>query len=88
MADPDFMKEYLRDAFMDSALDLGRSRKYLEGFVRMFAGEMEAIIAVEQATYIDKVDQIELLKIAKPSAESAVHYQAWNDRILRPARKS
>lgn len=87
MADPDFMKEYLRDAFMNGALDLGRDRKYLEGFVRMFAGEMEAIIAVEQAAYLEDTEQIELLKIARPSRESADHYRAWNARILRPARK-
>ena len=74
-------KEFLRDAFMTGALDLGSDRKFLEGFLRIFAGEMEALIAINQARYLGREGQLELLPLAEPSAEAFSHYKTWAARI-------
>lgn len=87
MTDPDVMKEFLRDAFMSGALDLGRDRKYLEGFVRIFAGEMEALVAVSQATWLDLDEKRKLLETAKITRESAGHFRSWSDRIAAMSRQ-
>lgn len=87
MVDPDVMKEYLRDAFMDGALDLGGDRKFLEGFIRIFAGEMESIIAIDHATYLSRKERAEMLKLARPTRECASHFEAWRARISGPSRK-
>lgn len=88
MTDPDVVKEYLRDAFMEGALDLGRDRKFLAGFVRIFAGEMESIIAIDHAIYLTREEQSELMKLAQPTRECANQFETWRARIHRPARKS
>lgn len=82
MADAEFMKEYLRRAFHEGALDLGRDRETLEGFLRIFAGEMETIIAIDHAGfYLSEEEQKNLIKIAIPTARSVREYRAWADRI-------
>lgn len=80
-ADAELIKEYLRDAFMDGALDLGRARKFLEGFLRIFAGEMEAIIALQHATYLEPEEATRLAKIAKNTKQSVDHFSVWAGRI-------
>lgn len=84
MGDPELMREFIRDAFHDGALDLGAGpdRKYLEGFVRLFAGEMDALIAVQHATYLDDDVRARLLEIAGPSDDSVRHFKAWHDRAI------
>lgn len=42
MKDSDLLKEFIRDAYNADALDLGTDRKFLEDFIRIFAGEQEA----------------------------------------------
>lgn len=43
MINAEVIKEFLRDAYNEGAFDLGVDRKFLEGFLRIFAGEQEAI---------------------------------------------
>ncbi|WP_112157615.1 hypothetical protein [Rhizobium sp. SJZ105] len=56
-------------------------RKFLEGFLRIFAGEHEAIQAVAYASYLDEDEQAALLPLARITPESASHYHAWHRRI-------
>ena len=81
MTDAELLKEFIRDAYNSAALDLGVDQKFLEGSVRIFAGEMEAILAVQNATYLEADDQRKLLDMASLTPESAKHYVAWRDRI-------
>lgn len=81
MTDPDVLKEYIRDAYNEGALDLGRDRKFLEGFIRIFAGEQEAIQALAFASYLEDDEQIALLPLAEITPESAGHYRAWLRRV-------
>lgn len=81
MADPELAKEFLRDAFNKGALDLGADRKFLEGFIRLFAGELEALIAVQSATYLEPEEQRKLVDLAEPTKESLAHLRRWLERI-------
>lgn len=82
MSDPEFMKEYLRRAFREGALDLGRDRETLEGFLRIFSGEMETIIAIDHAgVYLSEDEQRELVEIGKPTAQAVREYRAWLNRV-------
>lgn len=83
MTDSEIHKEYLRDAFMAGALDLGADQKFLEGFIRIFAGEMEALIAVDHASYLEPDERRKLLTLAQPTQKSFDHLRAWKDRIHR-----
>lgn len=85
MANPEFMKEYLREAFMDAALDLGRDRKFMEGFLRIFEGEMEAVIAIVQASYLDEAEVKELLEIARLTPQAIKEYKSWSKRATGKA---
>lgn len=76
--DAEFQKEYLRRAFHEGALDLGRDQETLEGFLRIFSGEMEALIAIDHACQLSDAERLRLLEIAQPNAESAAHHRAWN----------
>lgn len=78
----DLSKEYLRDSFMAGAIDLGCDRKFLDGFVRIFAGEMEALIAVDHATYLTDRERDELIKLAKPNARSVSAHKMWVERVI------
>ena len=78
----ELLREYLRDAFHSGALDLGRDRKFLEGFVRIFAGEMEAVIAVSQALYLEKSEALRLAKLAYTKPHVMQEYLTWRDRVL------
>ena len=81
--DNEVAREYLRNAFMDGALCVNGSAEALEGFVRIFAGEMEALIAVEQnADLFLEEHPIEWwVEIAQPSGDSVRHLKSWKDRI-------
>jgi len=82
MADPDVMKEILREAYMAGALDLGVDSKFLDGFVRIFAGEMEAILAVSHASYLELADAQKLMDLASPNAESVRHFKAFQEGLI------
>ncbi|MEM8801093.1 MAG: hypothetical protein AAGF55_01010 [Pseudomonadota bacterium] len=77
----DVAKELMRDAFMEGALDLGRDDKFLEGFIRLFAGEMEALIAIEHAFYLTEEEAKRLIPLARPNKTSLAALQSWKDRI-------
>ncbi len=77
----DVAKELMRDAFMDGALDLGRDRKYLKGFIQIFAGDMEALIAIEQSFHLSDSEAKALLPLARPNKQSLAALQVWKDRI-------
>ncbi|WCA73024.1 hypothetical protein G6L97_27050 (plasmid) [Agrobacterium tumefaciens] len=81
MINAEVIKEFLRDAYNEGALDLGVDRKFLEGFIRIFAGEQEAIQAIAFASYLDDDEQAALFPLAKITPESASHYHAWLRRI-------
>ena len=82
----DVAKELLRDAFMEGAFDVGRERKYLDGFIQLFAGEMESLIAIEQASYLTEDEAKALIPMAKPNRQSLAALKAWKDRIHAPTR--
>lgn len=81
MYENEIAKEYLRNAFMRGTLDITDSYESTKGFIEIFAGEMEAIIAVSHASYLTDAEQKKLLKIAKVTPDAARHYKAWLERI-------
>ena len=74
-------KEYLRNAFHDGALDITGSVENVRGFVQIFAGEMEAIIAISQCHFLTNAEVTDLMKIARPTPRTMKHYRAWLARI-------
>ena len=72
-------KEYLRDAFHCSALDVTESFERIRGFVQIFSGEMEALIAIHNSPCFDDSQRRRLLKLAAPTEETARHFRAWLD---------
>jgi hypothetical protein len=73
-------KEYLREAFHRGTLDITDSVESVRGFVQIFAGEMEALIAISHCTFLEPDEISALMKIAAPTAESARHYRLWLTR--------
>ncbi|MNE93108.1 hypothetical protein D3C80_1909120 [compost metagenome] len=71
-------------AYNAGALELGTERTFLEGFVRIFAGEQEAIQAIVFAPYLEEDDQQVLLLLAQITTESASQYRAWVHRFNSP----
>jgi hypothetical protein len=85
--DGEVAKEFLRNCFHDGSLDLG-DRKRLESFLRIFAGEMEAVIALEQASaWLEESAVVALVPVARPSRETFSEHAAWKSRILNPKRR-
>ncbi|MGM4891307.1 hypothetical protein [Tardiphaga sp. 839_C3_N1_4] len=74
-------KEYLRNAFQSGALDVTGSFEAVKGFVQIFAGEMDALIAISHCLYLEDDERKALLVIAKPTDESVRHYKAWLERV-------
>jgi hypothetical protein len=74
-------KEYLRDAFHKGTLDITASFEDARGFVQIFAGEMDALIAIGHCGFLTPQQVNDLMKVAKPTKEAARHYRAWLDRI-------
>lgn len=75
-----FEKEFLRRAFHEGWIDLGAVDR-LEGFCRIFAGEMEATIAIENASWLSRDEVRRLLLLAEPTPESVSHHRAWAGRV-------
>lgn len=80
----DLAKEFIRDAFMAGALDLGHDRKFLDGFLRMFAGELEAVVALVQVVdhIDDETERNRLIALAKVSPETVRQYETWHRRAV------
>lgn len=73
-------KEYLRNAFQSGALDVTGSYESVRGFVQIFAGEMDALVAISHCGFLTKDQISELMNVAAPSAEATRHYRAWLQR--------
>jgi len=74
-------KEYLRDAFQSGALDITGSYEMVRGFVQIFAGEMDALMAISHCNFLEPAQIDELMRIARPNPDSVRHYQAWLAKI-------
>lgn len=74
-------KEYLREAFHSGALDVTTSFEQVRGFVQIFAGEMDALVAIQHCNFLSAEEIAQLVKIARPSAEAVFHYRTWLSRI-------
>lgn len=70
-------KEYLREAFHRGTLDITDSIESLRGFVQIFAGEMDALVAIDHCTFLSPGEQRELLDLAQPTAETVRQYSSW-----------
>ena len=75
-------REFIRDAFMCGALDLSGDDKMLKGFISIFAGEMEAIIALTQADHLSDDERSAMLELADPNPDSVTAFQTWRERAL------
>ena len=75
-------REYLRDQFHAGTLDVTSSFEQIRGFVQIFAGEMEALIAIDHATFLDDSQRRRLIKVAAATEETVKHYRAWVARAL------
>lgn len=75
-------KEFIREAFMSGALDVGRDRKTMKSFIEIMAGEMECIIAIQNAFYLSDEEKLELIKAAQLSTDQVREYRAWHDMVM------
>lgn len=75
-------REYLRDAFMSGALDVTGSFEQIRGFVQIFAGEMEALIAIHNSRCFDDSQHRRLLRLAAPTETTIKQFRVWLDRAL------
>lgn len=76
-------KEYLRNAFHSGALDITGTYEAVQGFVQIFAGEVDAMIAISQCTFLTRQEVRQLMAIAKPTDVTVRHLKAWLDRTHR-----
>lgn len=74
-------KEYLRNAFMAGTMDASADFETLKGFVRIFAGEMEATIAIDLCSWLSPEQEAELIALAKPTEQSVMQHRVWAQRI-------
>ncbi len=66
---------------MRGSLDVTGSYEELRGFVLVFRGEMESLIAISNATFLSKEQTQALLDLSDMSESSARQYSAWLERI-------
>lgn len=81
MYEAEVPKEFLRDAFQSGALDITGSFETVRNFVRIFRGEMDALVAINQCTFLTDKQVRELMVIAAPTAEVREQYSHWIERI-------
>lgn len=74
-------KEFLREAFKSGALDITGSFEMVRNFVRIFAGELEALIAIGNCGFLTKAEVAELMKVAAPTKQTVLQYSNWLERI-------
>jgi hypothetical protein len=70
-------KEFLRDAFMKGTLDITDSFGSVRGFVVIFAGEMEALVAIQNCRFLSRQETEQLVKLAAPTAQTRREFKAW-----------
>lgn len=75
-------KEFLRDQFHAGTLDVTSSYEQIHGFVKIFAGEMEALIAIDHASFLTDDEKRALVLEAEATKETVKHYKAWLNRAL------
>lgn len=83
MPDPDVTKEYCAMPSWMAHWTSGATENFWKGS-SAFPGEMESIIAIDQAIWLTQKEKSDLMKLARPTRESADHFYAWQDRILGP----
>ena len=74
-------KEFLRDAFMKGTLDITDSFESVRGFIQIFAGEMECLVAINNCRFLSGSERKELFKAARLTRREAEQYQAWLSRV-------
>lgn len=80
-------KEFIRWAFMEGALDVGRGFETIKAFVDIMSGEMEALVAIEHSAWLEPEQVTELIAIAKPTRDSLRELKAWKDGIKRGRKR-
>lgn len=78
----DLAKEFLRNQFHEGTLDVTSSYEQVRGFCQIFAGEMEALIAIDHASFLTTRQKKRLMVVAAPTKETVIHYKAWVNRAL------
>lgn len=86
MYEHEVAKEYLRDALMSGALDVTGSFEQVRGFVQIFAGEMDALIAISHCQFLEPGEVKALMKIAAPTKRTVAQYKTWRERALAGTR--
>ncbi|MEO1797726.1 MAG: hypothetical protein AAFR53_12040 [Pseudomonadota bacterium] len=80
MTGADFPKELMRKMFHAGTLDLSADKADLEAFVRIFKGELEALIALDFATDLSNPEADRLFELADPTSRTSYELLAWKDR--------
>ncbi len=75
-------KEYLRNAFQKGTLDISDGIESVKGFVQIFAGELDALIAINNCSFLTDQETSKLLKLARPTRETLEQYRLWRERVL------
>ncbi len=70
-------KEYLREAFQRGWLDVTNSYQSIRGFVEIFTGELDALVAISQCHFLEPAQIDALMKIAAPPRHVANQFAAW-----------
>lgn len=82
MTDPEYTKDFLRRMHNEGLLDLSASLEDLETFVRIFAGDIQALVAIQNSSLIETPEDLEkVLRVAKPTAETTSALKDWNRQV-------
>lgn len=84
MSDYNREREFIRQHFMAGTLDVGSSFETMKQFAELMAGEMEALVAIDQASWLSESQMRMLLKVAKPTSETVRELKAWKAGIFKP----
>ena len=75
-------REYLREAFHKGTLDITASFEDVRGFVHIFAGEMDALIAINNCAFLSREEVEALMKVAAPTKRTVRQFQIWRERAI------
>lgn len=70
-------KEFLRDAFHKGTLDITDSFESVRGFVQIFAGEMDALVAIQHCNFLTPAEIQQLTKLAAPTERTVSQFENW-----------
>ncbi len=84
MNETDSAREYLRAAFMAGRLDLTDSYERLLGFVKIFKGEPEAVIAITESPFLTDYQFKKLKEIAAVTTGTQFKLQNWQAAAFYP----